>query len=174
MKPPAPAQPPGSLHSVVAHVAETCLRARGAEWKLSAFGASSGAKAKGCLSALEVSWPAETLLVGAADTSVFTDFRTRAQAEQLVVLFYESTATGRWSEGPAGPALLDLVVRPRLGVRSAPDAARARELLRQTQHACVVGREIGTGFAIDPVIEVWPAHEVTTTSELGQPGLAGH
>jgi|GEM_PF-6460778 len=174
MKHPAPAHPPGSLHSVVAHVAETCLRTHGAEWNLSSIGRAPGAKPRGCLSAVEVNWPAETLLVGAADTSVFTDFSQRARAEALAVLFYESTAMGRWTEGPAGRALLDLIVRPRVGVRSTADAARARELLGQVQRSCVVGREIGTGFAIDPVVEVWQPREPAVTSELGQPGLAGH
>ncbi len=118
---------------------------------------------------LDVGWPAETLLVGAADTSVFADFTKRAQAACLEVLFYESTAMGRWTDGPEGSALLDLVVRPRLGVHSTSDAARARELLRLVQRFCIFSREIGSGLTIDPVVEVWQARERRKPLELGQP-----
>ncbi len=123
---------------------------------------------------LDVGWPAETLLVGAAETAVFADFHKRAQAERLEVLFYEGTAMGRWSEGPGGPALLDLVVRPRVGVHSALDAARARELLQLVQRSCILGCKMGLGLSIDPVVEVWQAREPRNPLALGPSSPAGH
>ncbi|MGO9832092.1 MAG: hypothetical protein ACLPJH_18315 [Myxococcaceae bacterium] len=138
------------------HVAETCLRTTGAEWTLSVLGGSTTSSP----SSQPGEWPPETLLVAAAEASVFTEFKKRTKVPRLEVVFYESTALGRWGEGPEGVILLDLIVRPRVGVRSAPDAERARELFGLVQRSCAVGRELPSAFAVDPVIEVWPANSL--------------
>ena len=166
--------PPAGLRSVVAHVAETCLRANGPTWTLSMMPASPVPLPGSEPGLLASGWAAETPIVGQAETSVFKTFRTLAEVEHLDVLFYESTAMGRWCDGPGGPALLDLVVRPRLGVRTAQEAVRARELFRLVQPSCHVCRKLSSRFAIDPVVEVWPSREQRAAAEQVQPSSGGH
>ena len=102
-------------------------------------------------------WNADSLLVAAVDVGVRADFLHRAERAGLEVAFYESTALGRWTEGVAGPDLLDLFIEPRVGVHSAADAALASTLFTEVASGSLVARSLRAPLRVQPTVEIWAA-----------------
>ena len=105
-------------------------------------------------------WPVDALLLGALEAGVRADFLYRAEAAELELAFYESTAQARWSEGPPGPDLLDVCVQPRVGVLRRPDVARARSLFTEVAVGCLAARALRIPLTLQPTVELWSAPAV--------------
>lgn len=106
-------------------------------------------------------WPVDALLLAAVEAGVRADFVYRAERAGVELAFYESTAQARWSEGPAGPDLLDVCVQPRVGVHRHQDVARARALFSEVTAGCLAARALRIPLALQPTVELWSARPST-------------
>jgi hypothetical protein len=112
-------------------------------------------------------WTAEELLTGAVEVSVMLAFLQRAEQLGFRPLFYQSSAEGRTIvEGDGTERLTDLIVRPRVGVRSDEEISLVESIFEQVPHRCHLGLMLKSKPRIQPIIEVWP---VTEVEHLPQP-----
>ena len=105
---------------------------------------------------LEDRWSPETMLVGATEGRTLQLFLQRERAEQIAILFYQSSAMGRRVEGHEGsPHFTDIIVRPHVAVRSAEDEARVRHIFAELPCRCFPSAILQFTPRIEPVVEVW-------------------
>jgi hypothetical protein len=77
-------------------------------------------------------WRPEELIIGAVELGVMLRFLSLAEGEGLRPVSYQSSALGRFRGHPEdGSQLIDLIVRPRVGVQSEGDVPRAEALFAQ-------------------------------------------
>jgi hypothetical protein len=105
---------------------------------------------------LEDRWTPETLLVGAVEGRTLQVFLERAGAEQIEVLFYQSSAMGRLAEGHGDmPHFTDIIVRPHVAVRSEEEAERVRRIFQELPCRCFPSSMMQLTPRIEPFVEVW-------------------
>ena len=84
----------------------------------------------------EGQWRPEELLIGAVELGVMLRFLALADREGLRPLSYQSSALGRFrGHAEEGCQLIDLIVRPRVGVAQPDEVPRAEALFAQLSRA---------------------------------------
>ena len=94
-------------------------------------------------------WTAERLLMAAAESAVMTGFVAMAEAQDLEVLGYVSSAG---VESATGTHALRVVVRPCVVVASPADVARAQALLARALERSPVARALENVLRLDPQV----------------------
>lgn len=105
-------------------------------------------------------WSPESLLAGAVEAGTYLTFLELAKARGVEVLGYASSATARVAREKSGGAhFTDLIVSPRVTVRSAADAQLASQLFAEIPNRCIVARAVRSMLRIHPTVEAAePAH----------------
>ena len=80
-------------------------------------------------SAGRLQWRPEELLIGAVELGGMLRFLALAEGEGLKLVSYQSSALGRFrGHAESGNELIDLIVRPRVGVEREEEVAQAEAL----------------------------------------------
>lgn len=115
-------------------------------------------------------WSPESLLAGAVEVGTYLTFLELAKARGVEVLSYSSSTTARVAREQSGGAhFTDLIVSPRVTVRSAADAQLAAQLFAEIPNRCIVARAVRPLLRIDPTLEAAePAHVPAKGSAPGK------
>lgn len=103
-------------------------------------------------------WSPEALLVGAVESGTHLSFLELASARGFQPVGYESSAVGRIAREPgSGAHFTDLIVYPRVLVRTPAEAEIARQLFEDLPRRCTIARTLRSPLRIVPLIEILPA-----------------
>lgn len=98
-------------------------------------------------------WTPEHLFVASVNACFVTTFRVIAQNSKLEVLSLSAAATGKLEKvDGAGLQFTEIVLKPRLVVRSGRDAERAGRILAKAEEHCLVSSSIKTVVKLEPEI----------------------
>ena len=111
-----------------------------------------------CLSGREGQWSPEALLVGAVESGTHLAFLELASNRGFQPVGYESSAVGRIArEVPDGAHFTDIIIYPRVLVKTPAEAEVARLLFEEVPRRCTVVRTLRSPLRIVPLIEVLSA-----------------
>jgi len=98
-------------------------------------------------------WTPEHLYVASVNVCFMTTFLAIAQNSKLEFASFCASARGKLEkvEG-AGYQITEIVLRPKLVVRSSQDLDRAARILEKAEKACLVSNSIKTAVKLEPQI----------------------
>ena len=99
-------------------------------------------------------WTPEDLLVAAVESCTMTTFLALAARGGLPLVAYSSSAQGLLERTDGGFRFTHVVVQPRVTVSSAPDVARALELLNDAHGACLITNSIKATVELKPQVQL--------------------
>ena len=104
------------------------------------------------------SWTPEHFYVAAANACLLTTFLAIAEISKLEIIAYEAVGTGKLEKGAAGEdkgyQITEIVLQPRITVRSEADRERAARLIEKAEMNCLVSRSMKTAIRLEPEIVV--------------------
>jgi peroxiredoxin-like protein len=110
-------------------------------------------------------WSPEHLFVAAVNSCFMTTFLAVAEASRLDFAAFSADATGKLEKQEGqGYAVTEVVVRPRLTVRRAQDAARAARILEKAERHCLISNSVRSAVRVEPVVEVAEAAEAAASA----------
>ncbi len=99
-------------------------------------------------------WTPEDMFVASVNACTLLTFIAYALREELAILGYESSAEGFLENAGGGYQFTEIVLRPRIVVKSEEDAELARTLLETAHMGCLVTRSVKTAVKVLPQLEV--------------------
>lgn len=99
-------------------------------------------------------WTPEDLFVASVNACTLMTFVAYAQAKGLELAGYESSAEGVLEYAEGKYRFTEIILRPRLAVKSPADIERAREVLEKSHELCFVSNSISAAVKIEPQFEV--------------------
>ncbi|HKS93380.1 MAG TPA: OsmC family protein [Gammaproteobacteria bacterium] len=99
--------------------------------------------------------PEQLLLMAAASCQLLSFLAIAARA-RLEVVEYEDRAEGFMPEDDKPVHITRIVLKPRIVLRGAADAARVRRLVDQAHHACFIANSLKSTIEITPEIVIRP------------------
>lgn len=98
-------------------------------------------------------WTPEHLYVASVNSCFMTTFLAIAQNSQLEVASFCASAKGKLEkvEG-AGFQITEIVIRPRVVIRSSQDLDRAARILAKAEKNCLVSNSIKSSVKVEPEI----------------------
>lgn len=98
-------------------------------------------------------WSPEHLYVASVNVCFMTTFLAIAQNSKLEVASFCASAQGKLEkvEG-VGLQIAEIILRPRVVVRSPTDLERTRRILEKAEKACLVSNSIKTAVKLEPEI----------------------
>jgi organic hydroperoxide reductase OsmC/OhrA len=97
-------------------------------------------------------WSPEHLLLASVQACFLFTFRAIARLSKLEFLALEMDVEGTVNRQDGSTRFTDIVLRPRLTVRSGADGQRALEVLRKSEQACLVSASLSTPVRLEPQI----------------------
>lgn len=101
----------------------------------------------------ERAWTPEHLYVASVDSCFMTTFLALAENSKLAILSFCCSAVGRLEkiEG-AGYRMTEIVLKPRLVIRSSRDLERAARILEKAKESCLISNSVRTTVKVEPEI----------------------
>lgn len=99
--------------------------------------------------------PEQLLLMAAASCQMLSFLAIAARA-RLDVVEYEDRAEGCMPEDDKPVRITRIVLKPRIVLRGAADAARVHRLVEQAHHACFIANSLNSTIEITPDIVIRP------------------
>jgi organic hydroperoxide reductase OsmC/OhrA len=103
-------------------------------------------------------WTPEDMLVASVNACLLLTFVAYCVREDLAILCYECSAQGTLEDSGNGYQFSEIVLRPRIGVKSDEDLELANFVLDTAQTACIVSR------SIKPAVKVLARFDVTPSA----------
>lgn len=104
----------------------------------------------------ERQWRPEELLIGAVELGVMLRFLSMAERVGLRPLSYQSSALGRFrGHAEEGCQLIDLIVRPRVGVEREEEVALAEALFERLVHEPPDAGLLRVPPRLQPEVQLW-------------------
>jgi hypothetical protein len=104
----------------------------------------------------ERQWRAEELIIGAVELGVMLRFLSLAERAGLRPLSYQSSALGRFrGHAEEGCQLIDLIVRPRVGVEREEDVAQAQALFALLEREPPDAGLLRVPPRLQPEVQLW-------------------
>lgn len=98
-------------------------------------------------------WTPEHLYVGAVASCFMTTFLAIARNSRLEFISFAAAANGKLEKLPgAGFQVTEIVLKPRLVIRSAGDLDRARRIVEKAEKSCFISNSIKTAIHVIPEI----------------------
>jgi organic hydroperoxide reductase OsmC/OhrA len=102
-------------------------------------------------------WTPEQLLVASAESCILLTFLAHARLRRLAPASYESHTTGTLApDGEGRVRFVELVIHPRVTVRTPDEAAAVRETFERMAGKCFIGSSLKSEPRIEPEITVAP------------------
>jgi peroxiredoxin-like protein len=101
-------------------------------------------------------WSPEHLLLAAVESCFLFTLRAVARASQLEFVSLDLQAVGVVDRHDRVTRFTEIVLRPRLTIRTAIDRERIRLLLEKTEKACLISASLSTPIRLEPEIIEWP------------------
>ncbi len=99
-------------------------------------------------------WTPEHFYVASANACLLTTFLAIAEISKLEIVSYEAVGTGKLekssAEGGAGYLITEIVLQPRITVRTQADRDRAARLIEKAEKNCLVSRSMKTVVRLEP------------------------
>lgn len=98
-------------------------------------------------------WTPETLYVASVNACFIMTFLAIAQFSKLELVGLSAAARGRLEkvEG-AGHQITEIVLKPRLIIRSSADLERARRMLEKAEKNCFISNSVRTKVTLEPEV----------------------
>ena len=97
-------------------------------------------------------WSPEHLLLASVQACFLFTLRAIARASKVEFLALEVDASGTVDRQEGATRFTEIVLRPRLTVRSGTDRERALNVLRKSEKACLVSASLSTPIRLEPDI----------------------
>ncbi|NGZ02413.1 MAG: osmotically inducible protein OsmC [Nitrospira sp. WS238] len=97
-------------------------------------------------------WSPEDLFVASANVCLMTTFLAVAERAGLAFSAYESTAEGRLELVEGKFQFTAITIRPSITLKSADDAAKAKELIEKAEHNCLISNSMKATVTLEAVI----------------------
>ena len=97
-------------------------------------------------------WSPEDLFVVSANVCLMTTFLAVAERAGLAFSAYESTAEGRLELVEGKFQFTAITIRPLITLKSADDAARAKELIEKAEHNCLISNSMKATVTLEAAI----------------------
>jgi len=97
-------------------------------------------------------WSPEDLFVASANVCLMTTFLAVAERAGLAFSAYESTAEGRLELVEGKFQFTAITIRPSITLKSADDAAKAKELIEKAEHNCLISNSMKATVTLEGVI----------------------
>ncbi len=97
-------------------------------------------------------WSPEDLYVAAANICLMTTFLAVAERGGLVFTSYHCEAEGRLELVDGKFQVTVITLRPHITLRSADDAAKAKELIEKAEANCLISNSMKTRVTLEPTI----------------------
>lgn len=97
-------------------------------------------------------WSPEDLFVASANVCLMTTFLAVAERAGLAFSAYESTAEGRLELVEGKFQFTAITIRPSITLKSANDAAKAKELIEKAEHNCLISNSMKAVITLEAVI----------------------
>lgn len=103
-------------------------------------------------------WTPEHFYVASANACLLTTFLAIAEISKLEIVSYEAVGTGKLEKGPAGGGqgylITEIVLQPRITVRTQAERDRAARLIEKAEKNCLVSNSMKTHIRLEPEIIV--------------------
>ena len=99
-------------------------------------------------------WCPEDLLIGALNACLMLTFLYQMRRRKLEVLAYESSAQGALEHHDGKHRVTQIVVQPRISLKSGQDTEAAREAMKDTVDSCMITNSILAKVQVDPTFDV--------------------
>lgn len=101
-------------------------------------------------------WAPEELLVGSLNTCMMLTFLTLAQAQGVTPVGYESEAEGLLENVEGKYHITEVVVRPRITLKSDAELEPARKTMESVEAHCFIANSINARVMLTPEFVVAP------------------
>jgi peroxiredoxin-like protein len=113
----------------------------------------------------ENTWTPEHLFVAAVNSCFMTTFLAIAEMSKLDFTNFKAEAIGRLEKPDGqGYVVTEITVRPRLTIRRAQDADRARRILEKAEKHCLISNSVKSAVRLEPEIAVEAGAEAETAA----------
>jgi organic hydroperoxide reductase OsmC/OhrA len=102
-------------------------------------------------------WAPEELLVGSVNTCILLTFLTLAQGRGLIPAAYESEADGLLENVDGKFLITEVIVRPRITVKSQADIEPIREAIITAESRCFMSNSVKAKVTVSPEVVVQSA-----------------
>ena len=99
-------------------------------------------------------WSPEHLLLASVQACFLFTLRAIARLSKLEFLALELDAEGTVNRQDGSTRFTEIVLRPRMTVRSGTDRQRALDILRKSEKACLVSASLATPIRCEPQITI--------------------
>ncbi len=99
-------------------------------------------------------WSPEDMLVTASNACLMMTFLAYAQREELDLASYQSSADGALEFANGKYRFTEIIIRPRLTLRSEDDAEIARVVLENAHRDCIITNSTTASVKLEPIFDV--------------------